>query len=50
MSTTLRKLITEEIILIAGGGSTEPDSTFVIPSWPPTFQPTPNVPVFYLPD
>jgi hypothetical protein len=50
MNILLRTLTTEEALLIAGGGPTEPDSTFVIPSWPPVFQPTPNVPGFYVPD
>jgi hypothetical protein len=50
MSSVIRKLTVEEIVLIAGSGPTEPDSTFVPPSWPPVFQPTPTTPAFYLPD
>ena len=50
MSSPIRILTVEEIVLIAGGGSTEPDSTFVIPSWPPVFQPTPTTLAYYLPD
>jgi hypothetical protein len=50
MSSVIRKLTFEEIVLIAGGGSTEPDSTFVPLSWPPALQPIPTAPVFYTPD
>lgn len=42
MDTLLRNLTSEETAMIAGCGPTEPDSTFVFPSWPPVLQPTPT--------